>query len=881
MGARDNFRIELVHHPIISLSSSSISRLLDYYALVDKKHIHLVYFIVTKNFKNKINIILTSFFSINLGEKRHNTRKMEKDKFLQELCRKEKLCSMKKAMSFAAKGGYHPELVKVIIERKDCSFPYLWDLLEKTWDIPWVIKSAVKNDSFKKIYYDQFVSLFIRSKEQGSNYHHYAGEALKILAERKILNKFSGEQLLNFSKKFTYESPVISGLGKTTYWKKMSKELAFQILKRVGGGVNYNDCLAKIFIDRQDCGFQEALEILRDSENPPYVFPSIIKRKDFKLPDILKNLNKIMENTTGSYSADDIICLNFEQIIARQDCSLTLADKLLEISRKSDREYGSEFFVSSVAALIKKNNVSFEKAFALMEEIECDKYAIASFEKREDFGIEKRIKLAKMMGRFISIIYERGDEPSFDSDDIKKIIKNGDWINFPLRDALRFCKNQLIFEAPLSIISERKDWKELSLAQAIELAVENGNQNHILGLIIKTKNCPLEKALELAKSKKGDDSLYDAQLVSLIIKLKLSSCEESLQILTKSDDPFWTVTTLVEQRNVSLRVMANLLMNGFSNLANLSFAASKHEDWKTIPLEDAFDFLSKPGFYSDPLFIITAREDWRALSFQAAYDLLNKLDWSCSPQAIVWSLTEKKDCPLDLALKFLSLLDPKSDIRKALIPVLARRDYPLEKALELAKNSYYGSFKGITLRSDWKELPLSQIYQYIERYPDHDLINSLAERADWKALSTEAAEKELLLKGYYRNLYLGLIVRQETRPLEEAMAILEKAKYDSGVAEQFIQRSDCQLDLLSNVFKKTDLSASMFRAIGKNESWSDLSLKEAFAFAKKTSVGLFSLITDRSDWKALSLAEALSFANKYDYNNWVMESIVGRKDWKN
>lgn len=806
---------------------------------------------------------------------------MEKDKFIQELCRKEKACSMKKAMLFAAEGGYHPELVKVIVERKDCSFPDLWGLLEKTWDIPWVIKSAVKNDSFKKIYYDQFVSLFIRSKEQSSHYHHYTREALKILAERKILNKFSGEQLLNFSRKFGYESSIINSLGRTAYWKKMNKELAFRILRRIGGGAKYNDYLAKIFIDRQDCDFHEALEILRDSENPPYVFPSIINRKDFRLSDILNHLNKVMEDTTESYSADDIICLNFDQIISRRDCSLTLADKLLEISRKSDREYGSEFFVSSVAALIKKNKVSFEKAFALMEEIECDKYAIASFEKRKDFDIEKRIKVAKMMGRFISIIYERGDEPNFDSDDIRKIIKNGDWINLPLHEALRFCKNQLSFEEPLNIISERKDWKELSLSQAIELAVENGNQNHILGLIIKTKNCSLEKALELAKSKKGDNSLYDAQLVSLIIKLKLSSCEESLQILTKSDDPFWTVTTLVEQRNVSLRVMANLLMNGFSNLANLSFAASKHEDWKTIPLEAAFDFLSKPGFYSDPLFIITAREDWRALSFQAAYDLLNKIDWSRSPQAIIWSLTEKKDCPLELALKFLSLLDPKSDIRKALIPVLARKDYPLEKALELAKNSYYGSFKGITMRSDWKELPLSQVYQYIERYPDHDLINSLAERADWKALSAKEAEKELLQQGYYRNLYLGLIVRQETRPLEEALVILETAKYNSGVAEQFIQRSDCQIDLLSIVFKKSDCSASMFWAIEKNERWVNLSLLEALDFAQKTSVGLFSFITDREDWKALSLAKALYFADKYNYNNGIMKSIVSRKDWKN
>ncbi len=810
---------------------------------------------------------------------------MDKEKFVIALCRKEKYCSIKKAMKFAEDSAYHSELVRIIIERKDCSFPYLWELLQKTGDIPWVISSATRNDSFKHISYEQFLLLFVASRKQDSNYHDYIDRALVIAAERKVINKFSGEQLLDFSRRFAYKWPVISQLGRKNYWKKMSKEAAFKILQDATVNHRHNDYLAQIFISRKDCSLQEALEILKHSKTSLYVFSAIIKRNDFKLSDILSNLKKAtVNNMIGDYSPDDIIVHNFDKIIARSDCSLKLAYELLEKVRQDSYEYGFGLSVSAFAALIKRGDLSLDKAFSLMEEIECHRDAIAAFEKRADFDLKTRIRLTQMMSRLIPDIYERGDEPEFNDSDITKIISNGDWINLPLREALRLCKNWASYSIPLQIISQRKDWTELSLEQAIELAAENGNQTHILELIITEKNCPLDKALKLAKSRKGDDNLYDDELARVIIKSEISSCEESLQILEKSDNPMFTAVRVAERKDTPLLVIIELLENTNYQSFNLLDAANKHEDWKTISLDDAFNFLPKAtSYFGAALAVITEREDWRKLSFKEAINFLSKINWHLHSWRIVWSLTEKKDCPLEMARQFLGLLD-SSDIssQRATLPVVARLDNPLEDALELAKNSYYGSFAGIVMRQDWQELPLALVCQYIEKYSNLDLINSLAERDDWKKMTFEESLKQLtgFRDGCYeRRLYLGLIIRNESHPLSKVLELLEAHNYDHLLASEFIKRKDCPLDLVSDVFKKTDMSAFMFRAMSDIDDWKELSLEEAFSFAKKTSSGLYDLITKRDDWKTLSLRESLKLAEKHAYSGCIIKSIANHKDW--
>ncbi|MFA5644225.1 MAG: hypothetical protein WC928_01705 [Patescibacteria group bacterium] len=807
---------------------------------------------------------------------------MKKNDFFVALCRREKACSIRRAMSLVEESGYDPEVVKVVIERKDCSFHYLWELLGKTEDILWVIKSAVQNDNFRKISYNQFLSLFVTAKKQRSDYSEYASEALEILAEKKFLNKFTGEELLNFSKEFGYNSSVINNLGRKDYWTKMKKDLALEILKETTIGSCCNNCLAKIFISRKDCSIQEALIILRRSSFPMDVSSAVIKRKDFKLSDVLSGLRKIFVHNVKGYSFNDIIIQNFEKIIARSDCSLNLAYELLEIVREESKEIGREYLVLAVSGLIKRNDLPFDKAFALMEEIECRRDAFASFEERRDFDIPKRIRLLGLMSSLIPIIYDRGDEPEFYDGDSKKIVEKGDWINLPLGDALRFCKNSGSFYGALEIVFEREDWKSLSLSQAIKLASETGNQNYVLERIITTKNCSLGKALELAELRRGDNSLYNYSLANVIIESGIASIDESLQILKKSDNFMSTAISIAERKDTPLRVIVDLLAETNYELINLWSIINKHDDWRIISLKDAFDFLSNPVSYLNVLSVITEREDWRKLSFQEAMDFLNKIDWSRNPWPVVWSLTEKKDCPLELALKFLGLLDPTDqNIQKALLPVVNRLDNPLENALELAKNSYFGSFKGISTRKDWKELPLSQVYYYIEKYSADALIDSLAERDDWRALTVEEAEKEFLSQNSYsRLLYLGLIVRQETISLEEALVILKKNDYNTVIAREFIQRSDCPLDLLSDVFKKSDRSALIFLAIEDNKEWKKLLLEEAFSFAEKTSSGLFFLITKREDWKAISLAKSLRFAKKYNYDKRIIEAITSREDWK-
>jgi len=806
---------------------------------------------------------------------------MEKKDFFSALCRQVKFCPLEKALLLAEKCGYEPVVVSAIIERPGCSFSRLWELLQKTSRVFPIMKSVAMSGNFRKISFVQFLSLFARAKKEGGNNPYCIYDFLEIADQRKILNKFSVEQLLDFSNKIGYLWPVINNIGRKKSWKELEFDFVFDILQQRGG--IYDSNLARIVISRKDCCFEKAMEILISSDEPSDVLSAIIGRKDFKIDRILRELEmqinkKLANHERNIVSFEALIAWNAELIISRKDCSISRAYEILEITKKVDK--GS--FESAVMALIKKNNLSFNKTLDLMKLIDCTKMAIPSFEKRKDFVLERRIELIETMQASVSDIYAKRKEPDFDHFNLNKIIVNGDWVTPSLYEVLNLNKRVSYFDSPLKIISERKDWKKLSLSQAIKLAARTGNQNSVLQLIINQKKCPLEKALELAKLKNPDVDFYDSHLLQTIIEKGLPTHKESLDILAKSDDSFCTASVIVERKDtIPLDGMVNLYRNGFSNLANLSSAAAKHDDWKTISLEKVFDYL-KDITYDGPLSVIVQREDWKTLPFQTAYDYLNSIDWSRHYQIVIPSLTAKKDCPLDSALKLLNLLEHERDNRDAIMPVTQRLDYPLEDALELAKSSYYECFKGIVLRKDWQELSLTKVFEYIEKYPNHSMLDYLSEREDWRALPIEEALKKLVgLESYYRLLYLGLIVRQETYPFEKSLLIVEKYQYDHLISNQIIRRGDCSLDQASIIFKKADSSASMFKAIASRDDWNKLPLKEALDFAKKTAPGFYSLIVEREDWKALSLAKSLKFADKYDYNNWLIESIARRKDWQN
>ncbi|MHB8843033.1 MAG: hypothetical protein ACYC56_14805, partial [Candidatus Aquicultor sp.] len=587
---------------------------------------------------------------------------MEKEKFFKALCSQTKFCTMSKALSFAAQSDYDLDVVSAIFSREDCLFPHMWILLTKVPHVLPVLEVAVKNKDFKKISFEQFYSLFVRArKEEGKN-SYYVYNALTILADRKILNKFSVEELFIFSDRLGYMGPVMSCLGRKKQWQELPFDSAFDVLERKDS--HYNPSLAKIVIGKQNCSLKKALEIFHDSRSPEEVFEAIIDRHNFKLDAIFHNLR---EPKWGKL--EDVIMWNVNAIIARKDCSLKRSYELLEKAK----QYDLDSFRYAAMALIAKDNLPFKKAIKLMKEISCTKQAISSFEKRKDFTLERRRELIRAMNESIPAIYEGGDTPDYDHYDLEEIIKKGDWITPPLHDALSLFSKMQHFDSSLQTISERPDWKKLSLNKAIKLAAETGNHTDVLQLIIATKKCPLAKALELALIPNSD--LYDSHLLRTIIAEGIASYEESLEILQKSNDPMYTVTIMVEQTKVPLSGMINLFRNGFSQLGNLSSAISKHEEWATIPLATAFDYL--PDSYMEPINVIVAREDWQALPFAEAFNLLKTIKWESHAYWVVPSLTKKVDCPLKSAYELIGLLDPSNDIREAVYPVMSMLDNPL------------------------------------------------------------------------------------------------------------------------------------------------------------------------------------------------------------
>ncbi|MFZ2310312.1 MAG: hypothetical protein WAW11_02100, partial [Patescibacteria group bacterium] len=605
--------------------------------------------------------------------------------------------------------------------------------------------------------------------------------------------------------------------------------------------------------------------IFYDARSPEEMFDTIVVRKNLSLDFILDKTHALFID-----NFDDIIASSSYLIIPRSDCSITTAQEILEKTRKFD----GEIFSYAVMALIEKNNFSFKKALKLMREIRCTREAIPSFEKRKDFTLEKRIELIKLMNQMIPEIYESGYEPHYDHYDHEKMLKSDDWKTRPLTEVLHLYHRISHFSCVLEIISQRTDWKKLSLKQAIKLAVETGNTTSVLQLIIATKKCPLAKALELAKLPESE--LYDAHLLRTIIVEGISSHEETLKLVEKSDDPQHVVAIIADHKQASLADMVHLHRNGFSSLGNLSSAISKHEDWKTIPLATAFDYLK--DVYHESLRVIVAREDWQALPFAEAEKFLQTIKWDSYAYNVVPSLTMKSDCPLTRAYELINMLDSSHDIRKAVYPVVSRLDNPLDDALELAKRIYNGSFEGIAVRSDWKLLPLTKVVEYIEKYSNYKLVESLADREDWQALPFEEAIQ--LLNGkddYCHVVYLGSALHQSNKPLDKVLAFLEEHKYTHFLSRQVINRGDCSLDLASEIFRKTELNYNMCSSITEREDWPQLSLKDALNFAKKTGPGFYSTITDkRDDWKNLSFAKSLKFTEQHDYNTFLNSSVVGK-----
>jgi hypothetical protein len=789
---------------------------------------------------------------------------MERDKFFTVLCRKPKVCDINKAMFLAKESNYDLEVIDTIFKRSDCLFSHLWELLNKAQYITPVLENAVKNKSFRKISFEQLNFLLLRRQKEMENYRGY--EVCNVLADmnkQKSLDKFSIEELFYLGQRFGYWSAITDNINRKKAWQEMDFETVHQLL--IGKNLSYYQELQDLMIHHRSCPQELVRSTFYNARSPWEMFETIATLRHLSLDFVLDKTHALfIENF------DDMIASSSYFIIARSDCSITVAQEILEKARSHD----SETFSYAAMALIEKSNFSFKKALKLMREINCTRGAISSFEKRKDFTLEKRIKLIRLMNQAIPEIYENGDEPHYDHFDEEAMLKVDDWKTRPLADVLSLYHQISHFSCVLEIIAERSDWKKLSFNQAVKLVAETGNTTSVLQLIIKTKKCSLTKALKIAKFPGSE--LCDAHLLNTIITEGIALPEETLELVEKSNDAQYTVAVIADHQKASLADLVSLSRGGFSNLGNLSSAISKHEDWKTVPLATAFDFIKDQ--YKEPLRVIVAREDWQALPFIEAEKLLQTIKWDSEAYSVVLSLTVKPDCPLDKAKELVDMLDPSHDIRKAIYPVVSRIDNPLDDALELAKRSYHGSFEGIAARSDWQTLPLTKVAEYIEKYSNYKLVESLADREDWKALPFEEATQLLGGKDDYCHVtYLGLVVHQSNKPLDKVLAFLEEHKYTHFLSRQVINRGDCSLDLASEIFRKTELNYNMFSSITEREDWPQLSLRDALNFAKKTGGGFYSTIVEkREDWQKLSFAKSLKLAKQHSYNNFLNSSIVGK-----
>lgn len=789
---------------------------------------------------------------------------MEKKQFFQNVCRRTAVCSINKAKSLAKQSNYDADIVADIVSREDCSFPDMLELLTKTNSLSLPLSQAVKNKNFKKISFEQLGVLLIKASKEKSDYDYSIGQILLALDEQKILNQFSLEELLALGIEIGYSRPIIDCISRKKSWQEMSFEKAFKLLERCN--LYYHQQLAILLTLRRDCPQEKILSFLKDWRHSVCgIFEAMVANSSLSLSFILKE-PKELEGITDMTWEELIIACSYD-IIPRHDCSIAQAQEILE----KTKNYDGEVYNYAVMALMGKSNFSFKKALKLMSEIRYSKDAVPYFEKRSDFTLERRIELIHTMSEAIPEIYMGGDEPNFDRYDLNKIIEKGDWATRPLAEALKLY-NVSRFSSSLKTISERADWKKLSLDAALKLAVENGNDSEVLQMIITSKKCSLKRALKLAEIPNSD--LYDIHFLRTIIMAGLASGQKALELVKKSQDPSYTVAILVEPAKISLSEMMNLHRNGFSNLINLTSAISKHEDWKTIDLPTAFDYLRDN--YKTPLSdVIINREDWQVLPFVEAEKLLQMIDWKSCAYQVVPSLTKKPDCPLKKAKELLKELDPKRDIRQAIFPIVSRLDNSLNDALELSQNSYYGSFEGIVVRQDWKDLPLLEVFRYIERYQKHILVGSLAERTDWLALPFEEAFSYLpKIDSYARAVYVGLIIKNENNPLDKILFFLEVNKYEHLLAHQAIRRQDCSLDIASEIFRKSDGSYSMVEAVCAREDWQNLPLEEKFNFAKKTGLGLYSPILETEDWQNLSVSKSLKIAESHDYNVFLCSAIT-------
>ncbi|MFZ2310903.1 MAG: hypothetical protein WAW11_05160, partial [Patescibacteria group bacterium] len=138
-------------------------------------------------------------------------------------------------MSLAEQNNYDLELVDNIFTREDCTFPYMWVLLNKVEYILPVLENAVKNKSFKRISFEQFRDLLIRVKKEEAQFRGYGVYNLLLdLKKQKGLDKFSVEELFSLGKRIGYLSPITDCINRKKTWQETDFQTVHDLLIKKG-----------------------------------------------------------------------------------------------------------------------------------------------------------------------------------------------------------------------------------------------------------------------------------------------------------------------------------------------------------------------------------------------------------------------------------------------------------------------------------------------------------------------------------------------------------------------------------------------------------------------------------------------------------------------
>lgn len=809
---------------------------------------------------------------------------MEKEfKNVISFCEAEELCNLQEAFDIARKFN-SSEINAAIIRREDLSYIELVKFLEEI-KLDWTTRGAIsQRKDLKEFSYKMLCSFSVEEEIEGGREsiiprikYHYSEQILKIILENNFLNKFSLIEIIDYARKTDYNLDVLQTLKNNIQWQQKSFEEKCAIVSEH----NHNAPLTKLVIESSGCSLSEAIKLLKETDDSVWVSYAIIKRPDFSTIALLEELPKAFQDLEEYFGS-------MGSIIEKDDCTPSQALTILEHIIKDGPE--KHDIAEAASALIKKPNVSFEKALEVAEILDYNRNILMAFEDRTDFSLEQRYILMSAMSAHVPYMYmEKGEEPSYDSFDYTWLIQRGDWSKGTLEEMFSIGQDGSAY----SKIMEREDWKNLSYEDSLVLAKSLDYRDDVLSLILKRSYFDFAQSLDLLR-KIGRKS-YDLWVLCSIVETSGCTFEEALSLLAyrQEHDACSSVAISIAQNpNFTLMQVANLMLKGYMNQGNIIGAVYNHRGWGSEPLKDIFKLLGKSIMYtSETVAKITAREDWKKLSFDQAQKLLaiGKITKdSRNFISFLPTLLSKEGCSENDALEFLKSLETSgSGFSKEIgNAVIRKTNVSLPTALEIAKNTYFGTYSELVKREDWKKLTKDDFLGYIKQYENPiGLCYSIVDREDWKKLSFDQAvnfiDKDSMNHFRYAD-YLALVIRHKPCSVDQALRLAEINKYAESIVEAIIRRRDCSLEKALEVAQEANDCSNLLRLILKQDYWKSVSLDNAIEISRRdfknalrvrTDVLFLNGISKLESWLGLSNFQKLSMLNKSEYTKAILDTI--------